>query len=546
MANNKVQLGVNDSATLAKQKAAPVAVPTPTSAPTPIAPTPQQTLADVKVKADKVQADLNESIKSGSIANQPINGKMLAPATPIKPVTAPTPTNGAALAGTIDAQAQQYAASIVSDQALSDSKNAKDAALKALTDRITGNKGETGLTDEYYKGTVDPAKKELDDINNQIRAEQHSLDRRVQAIEKNPRGATAQGIDQEVRAVTKESLATQADLSIIQMAKQDNYFGAKEIADRKVAAQLEDQAAELKSLELTYNENKSAFDKNEQRQFETQQAERTRLLTKEATELKAVNDLAINALQNGAPVDVVRKMQQATTQDEAISYGGNYIGKLDRDTQLLQQQSIRADISKKAADAKAASDAQKNIEQVQTLLGNADPVSSKAALATLLSNPAITAGTKGRITPAISVLNAVDELANSNIEGKFTGIGVGGQIKEGIKGLFNMKDKEAINNEQAIEAINLKVQQWASGAALTEAQTKQVAKFTPTKGDSDAQVKAKSNGLYNFMLNQAEADLLTEGINVQFPAVNLFEISDLYAKASPEQKKEIAKTYFKK
>jgi len=477
------------------------------------------------------------STSPSALSTQPINSTALTPATPIKPVVAPTPTNVPALQGTIEAQAKQYADSVVSSQSVDTAKAAKDAALQALTNKIMGTKGKSGLTDEYYKDSVDPAKRELDDINNRILAEQNALRRKKEAIEKNPRGATAEGVAQEVRAAERESIAHQADLSIIQMAKQNNYFGAKEIADRKVAAQLEESAMEIQTLQLTYNENKELFNKQEQRQFEAQQSERLRLLENEATELKAVNTLAIDALQNGAPVDVVQRMQRAKTQAEAISIGGQYVGKLDRDTALLNQNKLRAETN--AAQAEVT-----RMENIATLIQNADPVSSKTAIASLLQSNSISAGTKAKITPALAALNAVDEFANSNIEGKFTGVGIFGRVKEGIKGLFNAKAPEAINNAQNIEAINLKVQQWASGAALTEAQTKQVAKFTPTLNDSDKTVRTKLSGLYNFMLNQAEADLLTEGINVQFPQVNLFEIADLYAKASPEQKKLIEQTYF--
>lgn len=501
----------------------------PTAAPT-AQPTPSQQ------KQGSTPSSNKNSGKNTGVANTVINSQALAPATPIVPSTAPTPTNGAALAGTIDAQAMQYANSIVNGAELEKLRGSKNNSLDSLLKEITGAKGKSALTDENYRDDVDPAKKELDDINNQILAEQTSLRRRQEAIEKNSRGATSEGLAQELRAVEKESLSKQADLSIIQMAKQNNYFGAKEIADRKVAAQLEDQAQRLQILQFTYQENKELFNKQEQRQFETQQGERVRLLEKEGVELKAVNDLAINALQNGAPVDVVRKMQTAKSQDEALSYGGQYIGKLDRDTQLLQQQKLRSEAS-------AAKAQQQAITQVQALTQNGDPVSSKQALATLLSSSAISSGTKGRIAPAINVLNAVDEFANGNVEGKFIGAGFFGKMKEGVKGWFNAKNPEATSNAQNIEAINLKVQQWASGASLTDKQTAQVDKFTPTTWDSDKTIREKLNGLYGFMLNQTEGDLLSDGVNVNFAPVDLFEIRKLYLQASPEQKTQIEQLY---
>ena len=522
--------------------------------------TPDQTLGEAQAMLDQTKAQGSTAFKGssydtskgstgstggGGVKNDTtINSSTITPTTPIVPVQGTAPSNSAALAGTIESQSKQYAETVVSDAKLKAAEAAKKTSYDALYNKITDTRGKTGYEDQLYQDLgVDDKEKTLTKINDDILAEENSFNRRKEAIEKNSRGATQSFIDGEVRAAEKESLAKRADLSVIKSVAQNDYYGAKAIADRKVAALLEDDAQEIKLLEMTYLDNKDLFTKAEQRQFEAQQNERTRLLQDRATELKAVNDLAINALQNGAPVDVVRQMQEATSQADAIGIGGSWVGKLDRDTQLLQQQKIRSDMN---AAANAAAAAQQQAAMIQQLSSNGDPVSSKQALSTILSSDAVSTGTKGRIAPALGVINAVDEFANSNIEGEFTGVGIFGRIKEGVKGFFNKKSPEAINNAQNIEAVNLRVQQWASGAALTEAQTQQVNRLTPTLNDSDATVRTKLSGLYNFMLNQAEADLLTDGVNIQFQPVNLFEIRDLYQKASPEQKKLIEEKYFKK
>lgn len=279
-------------------------------------------------------------------SSTPINSKNITPTNPIIPSTVPTPTQTPGLLGTIESQAQQYADSLVSNKAVEDARSAKESTLKVLTDRLTNYKGQSTLTDTAYSDTVDPVKKELNAINDQIRTEQLSLRRKLEAIDKNPRGATAEGLAQEQRAVQKESLAVQADLAVIQQAKQDNYYGAKEIADRKVTAQLEQQRQDLDILQFTYNENKDLFNKQEQRQFEAQQSERTRLLNKQETELKAVNDLAIEALRNGAPTNVVRQMQTSTNQADAIAIGGGYVGLVDRQNSALDRQIKNAQLAK--------------------------------------------------------------------------------------------------------------------------------------------------------------------------------------------------------
>lgn len=237
---------------------------------------------------------------------------------------------------------------------------------------------------------------------------------------------------------------------------------------------------------------------------------------------------------------VVQAIQSATDENGVVTALGKFNG------DVIGNQIKQAQLRELNAPKVVPMTAVQISEVIQKSVSDSNPTTVKSSLATLLGSPLIGASTKARISPSLAVLNSVDELANGNIEGQFTGIGVAGRIKEGIKGLFGYKNAEATTNAQNIEAINLKVQQWASGASLTEQQTKQVNKLTPTLNDRDTTVKTKLNGLYNFMLNQAESDLLTEGVNVQFPAVNLFEISDLYAKASPEQRTLIEQTYFNK
>jgi len=255
-----------------------------------------------------------------------------------------------------------------------------------------------------------------------------------------------------------------------------------------------------------------------------------------------------NALLNGADSGTIQSIANAQTTEEVYSAAGRFgvdpTIQAQLRTEQLQQQKLLQDINGGGTSNLA--------DQVNAIFQNKEantPVIAKQVLSELLGSKAISSGTRGRIAPAVEVLNAVDEFANANLEGKF--IGSGGflgfsKLKEGVKGLFNMKNPEATTNAQQIEAINLKVQQWASGAALTEAQTKQVEKFTPSTWDSDKQIRDKTSQLYNFMLNQAEGNLLTDGINVQFPSVDLFEIQKLYSNASPEQKKIIEETYFNK
>lgn len=257
-----------------------------------------------------------------------INSSVLAPQPSITPVQSSAPTESAGLLGTIEAQAKQYANTVVKESDVNAAKAAKDASATALAAAMGDSKGQTALiSEEYAAAQVDEKKKELNDINNQITAEQVSLQRKLEALDKNPEGKFGGALARDKEIATRDSARKQADLSVIALAKQNDYYGAKEVADRKVAAQLETQKKNLEALQFTYQENKESFTKSEQRQFETQQAERTRLLNKEESDLKAANALAIKALENGAPTDVVRKMQDAKNEKEALSIGGSYLNK---------------------------------------------------------------------------------------------------------------------------------------------------------------------------------------------------------------------------
>lgn len=338
-----------------------------------------------------------------------------------------------------------------------------------------------------------------------------------------------------------------ADNRINELVVAGKINSANVLIERKLDLKYGDLEAEI-DLYKSQLEAITPFMNNEQKKI----AEQRQFLLDQATneinsaretqkQLELTKATALkNAMDRGASPLQIAQIQDAQSLAEVAQTGftTTALEKAQLRTEGLQQRKLLADIE--SANAPSISD------QINTLFSSGEantPVTTKTVLAELLGSKAVSSGTKARIAPAVEVLNSLDEFANSNLEGKFTGIGLAGRVKEGIKGLFNMKSPEAIQNAQQIDAVNLKVQQWASGASLTEKQIKQVDKLTPTLNDSDKTVRAKTSQLYNFMLNQAEGNLLTEGINVQFPQVNLFEVRELYDKATPEQRKQLQELY---
>lgn len=424
-----------------------------------------------------------------------------------KPVSVPmqTPTTGyAALAGSIDATQDAFTKSLA-ERAASRERQFESSSDQLLQS-LLNTQGESTLTDQAYRQSVDPLEQELKDINQQILEEQVGLNRRIDRLNENTTGMLEGGLDIERRRLENESIEKQADLAVIQLSRQGRYDSAKAIADRAVAAKLEQQSQRNNILQFVYTENKDLFTKDEQRLFETQQADRNRKLDQEAKKEMA-------------------RFEQLIKQSDPL-YQAN-----------LRKANLEAEALVNSGSA-----------DVNTLVAQGtDPASANNAVLNSLLKKSIGQGTRTQVANVLGVVNAASTLANNRLDGKFAGINPVRAILDvkipftniGLPFRDQVKSAQELENEGYIDAINLKVQQWASGAALTEQQTEQVKRFTPKVTDTDSAVRTKLNNLTNFMLTQAQAQLQSEGIDFQPAKVNLFETMDLLDQASPEQLAEL-------
>lgn len=265
-------------------------------------------------------------------------------------VTQPTMATGATgMISGFESQTKTNQDTYTSDlaQKAKDAEANKGTALDKYVESLSSQQGEAQRTQSEYSKNVDPVKEELNTINTQIMNEQQALRRRLETLDKNTQGLFGGALQDEKNRVERESLAKQADLSVIQMGIQGRYDSAKEIADRAIAVQLEQQKNLNEALKFNYEENKSIFTTAEQRAFESAQADRERKLDKEEEDLKTISDMSLTAMQNGAPSSLISKMRQAKTVEEAYQLAGKYA--VDLDTQLK-----KAQISKAWADAKSA------------------------------------------------------------------------------------------------------------------------------------------------------------------------------------------------
>lgn len=235
---------------------------------------------------------------------------------PIKPLTAPVqsvPTGTVNLLGSIGASADTYLKDLSAKRA--DAEQNRDASLRTLVTGMFEDEGEVEATNRLYADNVDPLEKELSQINNDILAEQRALETTVRRIKENKEGLFGGAVEQEIRRVESESLERQADLAILQMAKQGQFDSAKRIADRAVAALMERQRMESEVRRFLYDEYKEDFTKAEQREFEANEKERERIAERQEYEYRARFD------QKLAQADPLYQLQIARARKELSLLG---------------------------------------------------------------------------------------------------------------------------------------------------------------------------------------------------------------------------------
>jgi hypothetical protein len=448
---------------------------------------------------EQIQAQMAAIDGAAPATTSPISASSLSQSpTPLKVPASTTPTGAASLQGQMEA----FTANLktTADSA----KNKKDASGQMLADAMFGEQGETAITDALYskEGGVDEVKQELDDINSQILQEQEGLRREIEALQDNPEGLTRSGVAGKIDEARRKSLRTQADLAVVQLAKQGRYDSAKTIADRAVAVQMEKQKQTLDTLKFIYAENKDEFSKVDQRAFETAYKERERLVQNEEYRLRAEFDQKI---RHNDPM-YQAQLQQARLQNQKIQQeiGTNY------NMQMSQEEF----------------DALPTVDKNNT------------TLLQLMGSGKVTAANKTAIGAGLALSRAAQDLAGANPTGEFEGL----YPFRGVVDFFlpeGLKRQATVRNEAQINALNLQTQFWASGAALTEQQTEYVLGLIPTKNDTDRATKEKLNTLVNYMMTQTSAKLMTDGINFKPEQVNLFETNDLLSQASPEQLAEL-------
>lgn len=248
-------------------------------------------------------------------------------------------------------------------------------------------------------------------------------------------------------------------------------------------------------------------------------------LTQEKTKLDAerktaeeVSQMIVNASSQGAPASLVTKAQNAKTLGEAAMILGQFAGDYYK-TELLKQQIS----TEKAQRSKIYSDIAKTNAEASILKQQASVDGQTSDLGTLIKQGKLGEGAKTQVANVNGVISAIKELATSNPTGNLPGINPLNIGFDAFRGANEIK------NRGFIDAINLKVQQWASGASLTTDQIKQVNNLVPQKNDTDASAVNKANSLVDFMNSQLKSTLEVNGVQYNPPKSNLFQTAEATA-----------------
>lgn len=359
---------------------------------------------DAKTQLNNQVAQLNSALaglnkakgtnfKALTPVNTTINASQLGTTKPFKLNSTSPAVEVDGMLGALETQATTFQDNFnrAVDENYKQRETAKTGSKNRLMDRILNSKGQAELTEEAYKD-VNPIENELNDINQQIREEQVGLQRKVEELEKNSRGMTTFGLQDEIDRAKTSSLRRQADLSLVQLGVQGRYDTALAQANRAVDVMLEREQKAIDVLRLDYEDNKDLFTQAEQRQFETMQGDRERELTMKADEMKSVKELALNAQRNGAPTTLVQQALATDTTAEALALIGGYVDRMDRQIQQAQLTKLNQDIKTTANDLANTTgitpeQAERKIEVVSLAneLAKSDAIGKKSAVGASLA-----------------------------------------------------------------------------------------------------------------------------------------------------------------
>ena len=234
-------------------------------------------------------------------------------------------------------------------------RSEKESSFASYVDTILNAPTESQIQAEQYKTQgVDEKQLLVDQYQTELIKEQDALRTEKERI-LSQGGGLKSGAQAEIANAERESYAKQADIALLQLAAQDQLDYATRVADRAVDAMYSQQEKINSVLSLIYQESKDQWTTDEQRLFETKQAERERQLDWD----KEMSLLTINtkadamkmAQLNGAPQSVIDAIARAKDTFEVIDVAGQW-GSVDLlQRSMLSQQILTEQVRRKQLQA---------------------------------------------------------------------------------------------------------------------------------------------------------------------------------------------------
>ena len=371
----------------------------------------------IRAEADSPEPQVSEEgqAAAGRIAaaraDNTITPESLAPQAEVQVTDPQTGTAMAGLGGALEAQTDSFAQGLTDTRKQREAeKNQSRTNYSSLVANRTGLEGFSLQADQ--DAGVFEAESALQDINNEMRAEQLARRRSNELITST--GGQSKGQAQsQINNVNRESYAKQADMAIEQLAAQGRFNSAIALADRKANAMFEQEQNQIDAAKITYEDNKDLYNNAEKREFETALTDRTNRVQAEKEQMQAVQKLAIDALNGGAPQSLVSEMMKSKTLADASALGGQFVGALDREQQ-------RASIRSNNASAGASNALRLQREAETDLLLNPSLEETDAATVELVQG--LDKGTREQIVNArdtsseLNAMKSILESVDNNLE----------------------------------------------------------------------------------------------------------------------------------
>lgn len=409
-------------------------------------------------------------------------------------------------------------------------------ADKSSLDYLTALTASAGIPESIDYRAQDAAKKEVDRLNASIMAEGKANRDRINRIKENPTGQNLSSMNDEITRENDKSVNRQADFAILKYVADNDYQGAREIADRSLSLKLEASKIKLEGLKYMADTDAAKADKafsvalaekikTEQRVYDEKVKTETQIsdIRKGIAQYAGANASAL--LSELSKIDTTQK----GAVDKAIAIGGKYLeDPLDRQLKQAQINSANRANQPDAGGGKIVNVNGKDYWQsangtlttpnvpttINPATGTLDP---KAQLANIIQSNGLKTDDKLKLTG--SVVSVVQSFAQNNVSGKFEGLGFGQILPTRFAG------QKGQQNRTDLSALTGTVESWMTGASVSEDQQKRIQRdMIPKTGDSDTVIKNKTNALINYMMTYASGSLATQGVDWTPQRIDLYEV----------------------